>query len=50
MIDIGKYEKAEVFAALYNNSKRSGLDVLHHDTTPMTKTEAEEILRQIRRC
>jgi len=44
MIDISKYEKAEVFAALYNHSRRLGLDISHYDPITMTKKEAEEIL------
>ncbi len=45
-IDISKMNKAEVLAALYNNSKPLGMGYLHYDPTPMTKEEAEEMLKE----
>lgn len=46
MIDIKGLNKAEVLAALYNNSKPQGLGFLHFDPKEMTVAEAEEILKQ----
>ena len=36
--------KAEVLAALYNNSRPFGLGALHFDPAPMTTQEAQRIL------
>lgn len=46
MVDIKGLGKAEVLAALYNNSKPQGLGFLHFDPPKMTVEEAEEILKQ----
>lgn len=46
MVDIKGLNKAEVLAALYNNSKPLGLGFLHFDPMDMTVAEAEEILNQ----
>lgn len=46
MIDITGLNKAEVLAALYNNSKPQGLGFLHYDPSDMTVEQAEEILKQ----
>lgn len=46
MVDIKGLNKAEVLAALYNNSKPQGLGFLHFDAKDMTVAEAEEILKQ----
>ena len=46
MIDIKGLNKAEVLAALYNNSKPLGLGFLHFDPKEMTVAEAEEIMKQ----
>lgn len=46
MVDIKGLNKAEVLAALYNNSKSQGLGFLHFDPTKMTVKEAEEILKR----
>jgi len=44
MIDISKLDKAEVLAALYNKSRPLGF--LHYDPTPMTKEEANILLKE----
>ncbi len=41
MIDISKFDKGEVLAALYNAAKPIGLGLLHYDPKDMTKEEAE---------
>lgn len=46
MVDIKGLNKAEVLAALYNNSKPIGLGFLHFDAKDMTVAEAEELLKQ----
>ena len=43
-IDISKKDKAEVLAALYNNSKPLGLGMLHFTPDEMTIDEARELL------
>jgi hypothetical protein len=43
-IDISGLDKAEVLAALYNNSKMQGMGVLHYTPEPMTVQEATELL------
>ena len=44
MIDISSYNKGEVLAALYNNSKPLGMGFLHFDPKPMTIREGNAIL------
>lgn len=45
-IDISKLNKAEVLAALYNNSKQQGMGFLQaRGRSELTKQEAEELLR-----
>jgi len=44
MIDLAKYDKAEVLAALYNHSKPQGMGFLHYEAVDMTKEEAQELL------
>ena len=44
IIDIAKLNKAEVLAALYNNSKPQGLGFLHHTTGCMKIEEAQAFL------
>lgn len=46
MVNIKGLNKAEVLAALYNNSKPLGLGFLHFDEKDMTVAEAEELLKQ----
>jgi len=46
MIDISKMDKAEVLAALYNNSKAQGLGVLRATPEDMTKNEARLLLKE----
>lgn len=46
MVDIKGLNKAEVLAALYNNSKPQGLGFLNFDAKNMTVAEAEEILKK----
>lgn len=45
-IDISKLDKAEVLAALYNNSQPLGMGILHYDPKPMGKEEAGRLLEQ----
>jgi hypothetical protein len=45
-IDIKGLDKAELLAALYNNSKPLGLGFLQADPNPMTKEEAAQIIRE----
>ena len=45
-IDITGMNKAEVLAALYNNSQPLGLGFLHYDPTPMTIEEANMLLSE----
>ena len=44
MINLTKYNKAEVLAVLYNHSKAQGLGILHFDSALMTKEEAQKLL------
>ena len=44
-IDISDLDKSSVLAALYNASKPQGMGFIDYDSTPMTKEEAEKILR-----
>ena len=46
MIDISELSKAQVLAALYNNSQPLGLGFLHYEAEPMTETQAAELLKQ----
>lgn len=48
MIDLTKYNKAEVLAALYNHSKSQGMGILHYTPEPMTKKEAQVLLKRQR--
>ena len=43
-MDISKFDKAEVLAALYNNAKAQGLGVFQYEPDAMTIEEAEAIL------
>lgn len=46
MIDISKYNKAEVLAKLYNRSRQQGMGFLDAGgTQPMTVAEAAELLK-----
>jgi hypothetical protein len=45
-IDISKLDKAEVLAALYNNSRPLGLGMLHFYPADMTKDEAGKLLAE----
>lgn len=44
MIDISKFNKADVLAALYNNAKGQGMGFLHYDIKPMSREEASSLL------
>ena len=46
MIDITNYDKAEVLAVLYNNSKVQGLVFLHAQDNKMSKEEAQTLLNE----
>ena len=46
MIDISKYDRADVLAALYNNSKPQGMGILHFDPEDMGREEARELLEK----
>jgi hypothetical protein len=43
-ISINGLDKAEVLAALYNNSRPLGLGILRYDPRPMTIQEARELI------
>ena len=43
-INLDKYNKADVLAALYNNSQPLGLGHLHYNPAKMTRAQAEELL------
>jgi hypothetical protein len=45
MIDLRGLDKAEVLAALYNNSRPQGMGFLHFEPKPMTKEQAAEMLK-----
>ncbi len=46
-IDISKLNKAEVLAALYNNSRQQGMGFLNpRGQEPLTKEQAAELLKQ----
>lgn len=44
IINLDKYNKADVLAALYNNSHSQGLDTLQFNSTKLTRAEAAELL------
>lgn len=44
MIDLKKYDKAEVLAALYNYSKSQGMGFLHLKPEDMSKETAQKLL------
>lgn len=44
LIDISKFDKADVLRVLYNNSKPQGLGFLQFDPKPMLKEEAAKLL------
>lgn len=46
VVDISNKDKAEVLAALYNNSHPQGLGFLQYNPKPMTIDEARELLEQ----
>lgn len=46
MVSIDGLDRAEVLAALYNNSRPLGLGILHFQPEPMTKEEAAELLKE----
>ena len=46
MVDIKGLNKADVLAALYNNSKPQGLGFLQFDPKPMNVDEAEILLKK----
>lgn len=46
LIDISRYPKAKVLAALYNNSRPLGLGYLQYKPGLMTEKEAEGLLRK----
>ena len=46
VVDISNKDKAEVLAALYNNSHPHGLGFLQYNPEPMTIEQARELLKQ----
>ena len=46
VVDISNKDKAEVLAALYNNSHPHGLGFLHYNPEPMTIEQARELLKE----
>ena len=46
MIDISKFDKADVLAALYNPSRPFGMGFCHFDPTSMTRGEAKKLLKK----
>jgi len=46
MINISRSDKAEVLAALYNNSHAQGMGFLHFTPEPMTADQARELLQK----
>ncbi len=46
VVDISNKDKAEVLAALYNNSHPHGLGFLHYNPEPMTIDQARELLKE----
>lgn len=45
MIDISKYDKADVLRVLYDASRPLGLGILHYNPQPMSRDEAEELFK-----
>lgn len=45
IIDISKLDKADVLAALYNNSRPLGMGVFHYTPASMTREEAQCYLK-----
>mgnify|MGYP001590687272 FL=1 len=45
-IALSGLNKADVLAALYNASKPQGMGFMHYDSKPMTREEAEGLLKQ----
>lgn len=43
-VNIAGVDKAELFAALYNNSKPVGMGIIHYDPTPLTKESAQQLM------
>ena len=46
VVDISNKDKAEVLAALYNNSHPHGMGFLHYNPEPMTVEKAKGLLKQ----
>ncbi len=47
LIDISKFDKADVLMVLYNNSKQQGMGFLHsRGQTSITKQEAADLLKK----
>lgn len=44
-IDISQYDKADVLRALYDASKPQGMGFLHYNPQPMTRDEADGLLK-----
>ena len=44
-VSIKGMDKADVLAALYNNTHPQGMGFLHYKPAPMTRDEADEILK-----
>jgi len=44
-IDTSKYDKADVLRVLYDASKPQGMGFLHFEPTPMTRDEADSLLK-----
>ena len=44
MLDVSKFTKAQILAALYNHSQTQGMGVLHHTPEVMTVAKAQSIL------
>ena len=45
-IDISKFNRAEVLAALYNRAKAQGMGILHYTPEPLSLHEAEDLLKE----
>lgn len=43
-MDISKFNKAEVLAALYNNARGQGMGMIHYTQEKMTTEQAQQIL------
>lgn len=46
-IDISKHNKADVLRVLYDAAKPQGMGILHYQSAPMTRDEADELLQQM---